>query len=366
MVAAGWPDPPMAPSSSCRQLVIHAGTHKTATSYIQSRLVANTPGLSRAGVTYRYPSERVLKFKPLATALLEARWDIWRRYLTALPADATTVLMSAEQFTQPLARPDRHEPLLELLAEAGFRLRVVVFLRDQPDYINARFVHSTRRLYHHQSFEAYVAEQLGPQRRLIYDYAHLFTPLLERAEAGSTLECAFLPYASGLGDPFERLMAFLGWQPPARGWRPADPQRGNVQPGCGGVWLAQAIGARLAVLGVESGSVRNTGGVIRRIAELQGWTEDRYCGFDAESATRVAEHFAAANDAFAQRVWGCSWRERVPEVAMQRRQFTLPADPDARRRLERLVQRAIAQLARLNPRLARVLAAGNPNTMAIS
>jgi len=355
----------MAPSSPCRELLIHAGTHKTATSYIQSRLAANQSLLAQRDITYRYPAASGLKFKPLVHALVRGEWDTWRRYLAALPAGAATVLMSAEQFTQPLARPDRYAPLLELLAEAGFRLRVVVFLRDQPDYINARFVHSTRRLYHHQSFEAYVAEQLGPKRRPIYNYAHLFTPLLDRAEGSGDLDCRFLPYGSALGDPFERLMASQGWEPPPQGWRPADPQRGNVQPGCGGVWLAQAIGERLTQLGVKATAL-HTGNVVRRIAERQGWTEDRYCGFDAESAARVAEHFAAANDAFAQRVWGCPWRERVPAVPMQRRQFSPPADPDARRRLERLVERAIAELVRLNPPLVQVLAAGNPNTMAVS
>jgi hypothetical protein len=353
----------MAPSTPCRELVIHAGTHKTATSYIQSRLAANTPVLARPGVTVRYPAAGALKFKPLAAALARGDWDIWRHYLAGLPTGATTVLMSAEQFTQPLARPDRHKPLLELLAEAGFRLQVVVFLRDQPDYINARFVHSTRRLYHHQSFEAYVAEQLGPLRRAIYDYSHLFTPLLDRAEGSDDLRCQFLPYGSGLGDPFERLMASQGWEPPAQGWRPADPQRGNVQPGCGGVWLAQAISVRLEALGVDPAALPNTGGVVRQIAERQGWTEDRYCGFDADSAARVAEHFAATNDAFAHRVWGCPWRERVPAVSMQRRQFTPPAGPEASRRLERLVDRAVAMLARQNPSLAQLLAAVSPNTM---
>ncbi|MFO8238274.1 MAG: hypothetical protein R6U00_08525 [Prochlorococcaceae cyanobacterium] len=355
----------MAQSSAARQLVIHAGTHKTATSYIQSRLAANQSQLARCGIAYRYPASSALKFKPLVHALARGQWRPWRRYLAALPPDATTVLMSAEQFTQPLARPDCHGSLLELLARVGFGLRVVVFLRDQPDYINARFVHSTRRLYHHQSFEAYVAEQLGPKGRPIFDYHHLFASLLDRAEGRSDLDCVFLPYGSALGDPFERLMASQGWQPPTRGWRRADPRRGNVQPGCGGVWLAQAIGARLTELGVKATAL-HTGSVVRRIAERQGWTEDRYCGFDADSAARVAGHFASTNDAFARRVWDCSWRERVPVVPMQRRQFTPPSDPADRRKLDRLVDKAIVELARQNPPLVQVLASASAHTMAAS
>jgi hypothetical protein len=354
----------MAQPCESRQLVIHAGTHKTATSYIQSRLAHNQLLLGKLGVTYRYPAAPESKFKPLATALTRGHWTFWERYLDALPHGAPNILLSAEHFTQPLARPDRHGPLLDLLAQAGFQLRVVVFLRDQPDYINARFVHSTRRLYHHQSFERYVAKQLGPKRRRIYNYHQLFSPLLDRAEGCGNLDCVFLPYGSALGDPFERLIEALGWQPPAQGWRPADPQRGNVQPGCGGVWLAQAIGARLTELGVKA-SALHTGSVVRSIAERQGWTEERYCGFDADAAARVSEHFATANEAFARRAWGCGWREQVPVVPMQRQQFTVPVDPAARHQLEQLVEEAMAILAHQNPSFRSVLAPGSPRTMQV-
>jgi hypothetical protein len=145
-------------------------------------------------------------------------------------------------------------------------------------------------------------------------------------------------------------MESQGWQPPEEGWRAADPSRSNVQPGRRGVWLAQAISARLADFGVEASALANTGGVVRRIAEQQGWTEDRYCGFDTESARRVSDHFRASNDAFAQRVWGCSWREMVPEVPMRRRQFTLTDHPGERRRMQRLLWLGIASLAWQNPR----------------
>ncbi len=349
-----------------RLLVIHAGTHKTATSYIQSRLNANIAALARAGVTLHYPASVALKFKSLAGALVSGSLEPWRDYLRALPSSAGTVLMSGEHFTQPLARPDRHGPLLEVLAEEGFRLRVVVFLRDQPDYINARFVHSTRRLYHHQSFEQYVEVQLGKGRRSIYDYAHLFTPLLDQADGSADLELEFLAYDPGLGDPFERLVASQGWRQPEEGWRPADPSRGNVQPGCRGVWLAQAISARLLELGLDPGTLPNSGSVVRRVAEQEGWTDDRYCGFDGASAARVADHFASANAAFASRVWGCRWDERMPVVAMQRRVFTPPDDPTERRRLEQLVSQAIARLRQQNRSLKQLLQPGKANTMALS
>lgn len=335
-----------------RLFVIHAGTHKTASSYIQSRMAKNRDHLERAGVLLRYPSASGRKHKPLSRALQKGNWPVWRRYLRALPKSSPLVLISGEQFTQPLACPDRCRMLTDLLATEGFGLQVVVFLRDQADYINARFVHSTRRLYHHQSFAEYVSLQLSPERKHIYDYNALFSALIDNKAIAST----FLPYGSQFGDPFDRLLKLFDRSPPPSGWRSADPNKGNVQPGCQGVWLAQQIGKRLEQLGVSSRSLRNTGGVVRRIAHEEGWQADRYCGFDDHSAARVSESFADSNAAFADRAWNCSWRDRMPVVAMRRLEYQPPAHGIERQRLEALVDRALFELSRHSRPLARVLA----------
>ena len=335
-----------------RLFVVHAGTHKTASSYIQSRMAKNRDHLERAGVLLRYPGAPGRKHKPLSRALQKGNWPVWRRYLRAIPQSSPLVLISGEQFTQPLACPDRCRTLTDLLATEGFRLQVVFFLRDQADYINARFVHSTRRLYHHQSFAEYVSLQLSPERKHIYDYNTLFSALIDH----KAVETAFLPYGSQFGDPFERLLELFDRSSPPTGWRPADPSKGNVQPGCQGVWLAQQIGKRLEQLGVSGRSLRNTGGVVRRIAQEEGWQADRYCGFDDQSAAHVSDSFVDSNAAFAHRAWNCSWRDRMPVVPMRRLEYQPPANGLERQRLESLVERALFDLARHSRPLTKVLA----------
>lgn len=340
-------------SSSGRLLTIHAGTHKTASSYIQSRMAANRQLLGRLGLQVPYPDGLSRKHKPLAAALGKGRWKPWHRLLGG---EAAQLLLSGEQFTQPLAEPATLDALLKVLGKWGFRLRVVVFLRDQPDYINARYVHSTRRLYHHQDFDSYVRVQLS-ERRHIYDYDHLFGQLTRHPDVTSE----FLPYGSGFGDPFTRMMETMGWPEPQWGWASADPHKGNVQPGCQGVWLAQAIGERLASLGIDGKRLANTGAVVRRIAERQGWQDDRYCGFDGAAAEAVSAHYSEANDRFAQRVWGCRWRDRVPMVPMEHRVFELPADAEERRRLHDLIGQALQDLGRQNLCVRRALKASPLN-----
>ena len=332
--------------SDRRLLVIHAGTHKTASSYIQSCMAGNRSLLRSSGVLVDYPGLPTQKHKPLADALVRRQWDDWQQFLRNLPKEEPLVLVSAEQLTQIIVRREIHRPLVELLDAEGFQLAVVVFLRDQADYINSRFVHSVRRFYHSQGFDSYVSDQLA-ERKLIYNYHYLFKDLT----TNSSIQAFFLPYGRDLGDPFERLLSCLGIGPPMQGWRPADPSKANVQPGCRAVWLAQEITKRLHQLGIDSHSLMNTGDVVRRIAVNEGWKDDRYCGFSEESASAVAAHYARCNQRFARRVWGCEWRQMMPEVSMRRSVYSPPDPGPEREHLNHLVNLGLRDLARENIRL---------------
>jgi hypothetical protein len=332
--------------SDRRLLVIHAGTHKTASSYIQSCMAANRSLLRGFGVLVEYPALPTQKHKPLADALAKRQWDYWQHFLRALPKEEALVLISAEQFTQLLVRSGVRRQLLTLLSREGFQLGVAVFLRDQPDYINSRYVHSTRRFYHSQDFDHYVQEQLI-NRKHIYNYNRLFFGLV----TNPSIRTFFLPYGRELGDPFERLLSALGIQPPIDGWQAADPTKSNIQPGCRAVWLAQRISDRLRHLGVDSRSLVNTGDVVRRIATKEGWLDDRYCGFNQASASAVVDHYARSNHRFARRVWGCEWRQMVPEVPMRRSVHSPPDQGSEREYLDSLVNLGLRDLARENPRL---------------
>jgi hypothetical protein len=342
-----------------RLFMIHAGTHKTASSYIQSRIAANRHELREANVQVSYPASPNRKHKPLAAALAARKWDAWHRYLKSLPQDGEVVLVSAEQFTQLLVKPKLQRSLLEMLEAEGFRLAVMFFLRDQPDYINARFVHSTRRLYHHLPFDDYVRIQLN-ERDHIYDYFKLFSPLV----GNHAIQATFLPYGSSLGDPFERLVSVLGIQTPAGGWRSADPTKSNIQPGCQGVWLAQRLSERLEQLGISGPALVNTGAIVRHIVVTEGLEDDRYWGFDESSAAVVSEHYSAHNNQFAQKVWGCDWRDKIPELMVGRCEFQPPLEPAARSQLDALVEKGLYELARENPSVRRALCQQGSSTMA--
>lgn len=325
-------------TSPHRLFIIHAGTHKTATTYIQSRIRLNAKKLGSLGVCVRYPGEEQKKHKPLAEALQAKKWKVWKHYLASIPDTFSQVLVSAEQFTQPVADPEVFSRLNRLLVKHGFRMRVVVFIRDQPDYINAMFVHSTRRLYHYLGFEEYVEKQLAERQRF-FDYSYLFSQLL----ACPDLETCFLPFRSGLGDPFERLMQSQAWAAPSA-WEPADPREGNIQPGTRGVWVAQEVARLLADRKIHPSRFTNKSAAIRRIAEREGWTSERYYGFTPELQVRVAAHYSESNEQFAQKVWGRSWRDVFPLSHPERRVYQ-PDSNEERVKMQDYVQEALSNLS---------------------
>jgi hypothetical protein len=322
-----------------RVFLIHAGTHKTATTYIQSRILANFNRLSSLGVYSGCPASKERKWKPLVASLQDHRWSDWLAYINRIPSHCESVLVSAEQFTQPLSKPANFEALSQLLSDNQFRLKVVVFLRDQPDYMNARFVHSTRRLYHCTPFPEYVDQQMQEGAKY-FDYGFLFKNLMDSAD----IDIKFLPYGFSFGDPFERLMQHCGWVSP-RGWKSADPASGNVQPGCKGIWLAQQTYLRLSsdasLGGMKLSSLRGSGGVIRRISEREGWTAERYFGFCQSSYDRVAGHYRVSNEQFAQRIWGQSWDQIFPSIQVRERVYESPSRGSEHDKMLALVDEAV-------------------------
>lgn len=293
-----------------RTLHLHAGPHKTASTYLQSCLHENRERLSRQGLKVCAPPARTLaQHRPLAVALEQADWPSWHRFLRhESQTAAADLIVSAEQFARPLANPETAAALASVLAEHGFQLHVILFLRDQVDFINAMYVHTLRRLYHGQAFQGYV-------RRLTRDggsnlhYHRTYAPLLSSAQ----LRCTALPFHSAMGDPFTQLLAAI--QPELAAiadWHPAAADKANIQPGARGVWLAPQIRRQLVQAGLDPRSLHKPGQAVRTLSERHGWHAQRFWGFTPQQARELAARFAHDNARFAQRAWGQPWEEAVP------------------------------------------------------
>jgi len=323
---------------------IHAGTHKTASTYIQSRLYQNRRLLARQQLLYDFPARAGLKHKPLVAAANRGKWKPWHRYLDRYKSSDSNLLLSAEQFTRPLCNPEKLSKLITVLGRNGYSLHVVIFVRPQLEYMNSRYVHTLRRLYHSLSFENYVSTFTALQSDDIYNYGRFFMPLLD-----GDIKCTFLPFSRQYGDPFLQLMSALGLEN-SLPYAPAAPGSENVQPGTRGVWLSRLVVERLQRLGHSGHDLKNTSQVVRRIAERQGWHEERYFGFSEELAARTLDHYRVDNDTFSLRAWGRPWDEVFPPQSL-RQCIYMPANPEEAKRMEDLADQIVDELASRNPRL---------------
>jgi len=325
----------LAPST----LVLHVGIHKTASTYIQHRLKRNQPFLRQHGLLY--PKKRRDHLR-LVKALRQGNFRPWGNLLERAERKGCQPLVSAEILSLVLAEPSRSAPggtvltdLLRFLAARGVELELVAFLRDQPAYLNSRYTQLIKRFYFASSFERYVAHTMRVGGGSACDFEELFGEAL----ASPQVRCSFLPFRSGDGDPCERLLQAVGLSSCA-GLQPLD-QRANAQPGWQAVWIAQRLARLLRDLHPQAWRSpickRRIREALERLAQEQGWQAEPFQGLNEPLLVRLEERYGASNERFAQRVWGCSWRELFPRPVPQ------PSPQAPRDRAERRALLAVAE-----------------------
>lgn len=337
---------------------IHAGTHKTASTYLQSRFSNNRERLARHGVTYAIPGKPARKFKSLATAAKEGNWAEWDAYLDLYSGSSQSLLLSAEQFTAPLCDQSLLESLVSVLDRHNFKPIIVIYVRPQLEYMNSMYVHTLRRLYHAYDFESFLkyyprqysgrGKKANLQDR--YNFNKLFQPMFNE----TSLKALFVPFGRAQGDPFNQFLAALGL-PQDENWLPSDPDSGNVQPGAKAVWVAHQIGLRLESFGIDGKSLRKTGQVLRALAEKQGWDQDRFFGFSESLADSVLNAYSKDNEEFAQKAWGMSWESVFSKSSIPPRAAYTPASKHEHDQMMVIVDSVMQTLASQDSSLASAL-----------
>ena len=305
-----------------RRLIIHAGTHKTASTYIQARLHLNRDLLLSQRITYRFPSSESTTFKSLTKAISDDAWSRWDDYLSSFDQSPNDVLISAEQFSSRLCDPKVIARLRRVASTHGYELSIVIFIRSQLDYINSRYAYSLKRFYHTQTFETYITEVLDghlpgrppssgssnraqTKRQDVFDFWNYFSALLEARRDGLTV--TFIPFRQTDRDPFVQLLQSLELDP-GLPWAMSSDDSRNRSPGTRGTWLARALGLRLAEHGISQRVIRNSSAIIPSEEKFRGWKDPSFWGYDRELGRRVTRHFKSKNNHFAEAVWGQSWK----------------------------------------------------------
>jgi hypothetical protein len=303
---------------AARTLVLHVGIHKTASTYIQHRLKRNQAFLAQHRLLY---PKRRRDHLHLVKAFKRGNLKPWLKLLRRAERQGQTPLISAELLSLLLHQRGREgsrsllAQLSDALEQAGVRLHLVAFVRDQPAYLNSRYTQLIKRLYFSSSFRRYVIHTMRSGGESECDYEVLFGEALDNPRISTT----FLPFRSGEADPCERLLAAVG-VPSCAGLAPIDPIA-NAQPGWQAVWIAQRLARLLRRRHPQAWRSPACKAAIRERLEQealrQHWPAEPFQGLSAPLMARIQGRYAASNQRFAQRVWACSWGELFPRPQPQ-------------------------------------------------
>ena len=309
-----------------RTLHLHAGPHKTASTYLQARLHANRADLERLGLRYPTPW-REHSHRHLARDLQAGRFQALERLLGQQRRWSGDLLLSAEHFAPLIRDPQALARLLRHGAAQGFALHVISFVRPQAELLNSFYAHGLGRLYGAPSFRAYVRAQLdgrrlrGPARRRWIRHAPQLLDFEQRFAAplaAEGLRQSYLPFRPRRQDPFAQLLDLLELPPPVAGWRAAPAEQANEQLGRRGLGLAYLLNGELDRLPERRNQLIAGHGLnrlveqLRQLARQRGWVAERFDGWQGRLPALLQQRFGASNERFAQRVWGQDWGEVFP------------------------------------------------------
>lgn len=164
------------------ELVLHIGVHKTATTYLQNVFSARRYDLVQHGLLYpntgtteevRVRTREGAQSGHALFTYRDGRKTLAAELRNEIPATASTVLLSSEDFTHPRLTPQEH---LELFSMFG-TVKVVAVVRRQDEWIESLYKQSVDQYgkFETRSFADFLAQE-GPQ---LVDLYSLLAPWRE-------------------------------------------------------------------------------------------------------------------------------------------------------------------------------------------
>jgi hypothetical protein len=340
-----------------RNCYIHVGPHKTGTSSIQWFLRENRADLLNHG--YFVPeAERpsgphhALVEKLSGLDVGEHREPLVARSIQALlETKCEAIVISSEALEGLLARPKHADLFFSRLAELNVEPKLVLFPRNQPQWINSSYASSIKGFRRWDSFESCAlqfARSPGARFSRWIDLADRYNcELIARPFTKQTVASGVVPEflesiavnSSHFQDAAVRRNEGVG---PFTVSVAREILRSIAEAGKPLTWL-QATRCSRALLGyLRQNKLADAG----------------YCGLSTELARHVQTELQPDNDAFAQRIWRRPWAEVFASdvnAEFEPNDFEIrPPDWSTRRRLRRVLRAAkeIVHEILLDPALA--------------
>ena len=289
-----------------RACYVHAGPHKSGTTAIQWFLQENRSELLRHG--YFVPASETRRGAHHALVESLAGLDIGQhrealvassiRALQQTPAEA--IIISSEALEGILKSRKHARAFLSGIAELDLEPKLILFPRNQPQWINSSYASSVKSFRRSDAFESCALDfAVSPGSR--------FSRWLELADAYG-LELVALPFtketiAGGVIPEFLRTIG-IKRSPKFRDMQVRRHE--GVGPFTVSVArdVLRCLDQRLTWLQARRCKVA----LARYLAE-RGLRDSGYCGLNSALARHIEAELRINNDAFAERVWGRPWAE---------------------------------------------------------
>ena len=316
---------------------IHAGPHKTASTYIIKNLRKNGSLLKSQGAIIAQDNIED------SHHLIHKDWDYFDQKIKNIPRRIGHYLLSRETLHTRIVKPGFFEPLLDIATRHGFQLGLIFVLRDQADWINSMFAHRIRRFQEKGSFSHYRKSIQQRDRFRGIDYTSKFEALTCHPE----IQTVFIPLSSKarIPDPFLAMVAALSLDQPSDEWSLIDQGESNIQPGKKAIWLSEICRNILIELNINLKNLTHKAHAIRNIAIQNDWQKERYYAFSRSQYQKTRKFYAASNDQFAKHHWGCDWQSLFPDRNLtQRSIYTGPSSRQEKQEMLNVLMQALAQM----------------------
>ena len=298
------------PAHVTRTLYLHSGPLKTGSTAIQAFFRENADIFRRQALYWpvtgteingNYHRGLVAAFVPgHATASLTAKLADELRQ-EGLPEK---VLVSAEMFAGRFGDPAYLGNIKSFCQRLGYHLHIITVIRPQAPLLNSLFTQQVKIWRPVVIIDNFLKHEIATGQ---HHYATLFAHALN----GTGMSFTALPFnrailSQGLG---RAMCGVMDLDANAAGLR--EIKTVNTSPDPRTVAAFQRLRRRISADFPQLDRERLAALTwpILRAADSLGWTTGKYGGFDAEQQSRIAEHFAPENDAFARAVWSKSWTD---------------------------------------------------------
>ncbi|QDL90352.1 GIY-YIG nuclease family protein [Paroceanicella profunda] len=321
-----------------RLCILHAGQHKTGSTTLQNFLTQNANRLQRDGVLYPKAGRSLARTQHVDLLRLIAGQPLFSSGDGLIEAfdeeiahtDHEVLLLSSEFLCSPLYfRPNRL--VQDFLTARGYRLHGVMYLRDQPEYLNSAYAERVKMGREHRPFAEFAEGVLtgtisGAGTAMEFHR-------LRRPEVTDWGTQTFRPYSRAVrrngveADFMETLLGILaetGHAPGltaerVAGFAPAE--RANISTGPLHIAIGRRVAASLAPRFDHRTLVRVTEGVYTVIHEMllrEGISERSYTGLTPEIYARIRAHYAHRNRGVGREFWERSWARVFPALPATR------------------------------------------------